>query len=146
MELDQDLKLVIAIARTHRAFFEKVTADFSNYNLSASEFGVLELLWHKGPQPIQFVASKILVTSGTITYVIDKLVKRNLVTRRHCDKDKRIFYAELTDEGKSLIGEIFPLHHAFIQSILMDFPAEDKKAMLLMLRKFYTHLTEESHV
>ncbi len=143
MDLDDDLKLVIAIARTHRAFFEIVASDFDHYDLTASEFGVLELLWHKGPQPIQQVASKILVTSGTVTYVIDKLVKRQLVTRRHCEKDKRVFYAELTPLGRERISDIFPKHHAFIINTLKQFPAEDKKAMLQMLRKLYNFLLED---
>ena len=50
--------------------------------LNTSEFGVLELLYNKGPHPLQQIGGKILVTSGTITYVIDKLAQKGLLIRR----------------------------------------------------------------
>lgn len=114
---DVNLKLVIVTARSYNAIFSKIEKKVKEYGLSISEFGVLEMLLHKGEQPVQKIAEKILVTSGTITYVIDKLQKKELVYRKKCEKDKRIFYVCLTEKGKTLISDIFIKHKNFLDDL-----------------------------
>lgn len=64
------------------------------------------MLWNdsfilaKGSHPIQQIGDKILITSGTMTCVLDKLEKKGLIDRRPCDKDRRIIYAEITEAGE----------------------------------------------
>ncbi len=81
-----NLKLVIALARTNNTLFSKIEKSLTPYALSVSEFGVLEFLYHKGKQPVQQIAEKILVTSGTITYIIDKLTQKGFVSRQQCQE------------------------------------------------------------
>jgi MarR family 2-MHQ and catechol resistance regulon transcriptional repressor len=107
---DINLKLVIASARSYNAIFSRIEKQVQENGLNISEFGVLEMLLNKGEQPVQKIAEKILVTSGTITYVIDKLQKKELVYRRNCEKDKRIYYICLTPKGEALISEVFKKH------------------------------------
>lgn len=132
---DVNLKLVIAMARTYDDLFFQIEKNVQEFGLNISEFGVLEMLYHKGDQPVQKVAEKILVTSGTITYVINKLEKKNLVIRRKCDKDKRVFYVSLTEEGKELIHNIFPKHKDFINNLFKDLDEENKMQLLENLIK-----------
>ncbi len=117
-----DLKLIIAMARSYNQLFSTLERHFQEMGLNGSEFGVLECLYHKGEQPVQKVAEKILVTSGTITYVIDKLQKKGLVVRKRCDKDKRIYYVHLTDEGYSLMCQLFPKHEAYLEELFSELP------------------------
>lgn len=112
-----NFKLVIATARLYNSMFSRIEKNVQGFGLSISEFGVLEMLYHKGEQPIQKIAEKILVTSGTITYVINQLQKRELVYRRNCTKDKRIFYVCLTEKGEKLIAEVFPLHKEYLNHL-----------------------------
>ncbi|WP_422487361.1 MarR family winged helix-turn-helix transcriptional regulator [Gudongella sp. DL1XJH-153] len=125
-----NLKLVIAIARTHSVLFGKIEKSLKNHNMSISEFGVLEFLYHKGRQPVQQVAEKILVTSGTITYVLDKLTEKGLVYREKCPQDKRKFYVDLTEDGKSLIREIFPQHEIFLEKLFNKVDQKTKEEMI----------------
>jgi MarR family 2-MHQ and catechol resistance regulon transcriptional repressor len=125
-----NLKLIIAMARTYNDLFLKIEKNVKEYGLTISEFGVLEMLLHKGEQPVQKVAEKILVTSGTITYVIDKLQKNNLVQRKKCDRDKRVFYLSLTRSGEELIREIFPKHKRFLDELLVNMDEGFKKDLI----------------
>lgn len=73
--IKQSLKLYIVLSRANKAINE-VTNDFFQQNgLNPTEFAVLELLYHKGKQPLQQIGNKILLASGSITYVVDKLEK-----------------------------------------------------------------------
>lgn len=125
-----NLKLVIAMARTYNDLFFQIEKNVQEFGLNISEFGVLEMLYHKGDQPVQKVAEKILVTSGTITYVINKLEKKELVVRRKCDKDKRVYYVSLTEKGNDFIANIFPKHRDFIDNLFKDLNEDDKKQLL----------------
>lgn len=131
-----NLKLVIAMARAYDNLFTKIEKNVQEYNLNMSEFGVLELLLHKGDQPVQKIAEKILVTSGTMTYVIDKLQKNGLVSRRRCEKDKRITYISLTNKGQVLISEIFPKHKIFLEELFGKLSEESKVELVKGLIEF----------
>ena len=132
--MSQDsLKLVIALARAHTALFSRIEKNVQQFGLSTSEFGVLELLYHNGDQAVQTVAEKILVTSGTVTYVIDKLQKKGLVVRRQCETDRRVFYVTLTDTGSKLIADIFPQHEQFLDDLFQGIAADDKQRLIRQL-------------
>jgi len=127
---NKNLKLLIALARTHRAVFDQLEKNIKSFDLNLSEFGVLEMLLHKGETPVQHIAEKILVTSGTITYVIDKLVKKELVKRVKCEKDQRITYVSLTEEGRELISGIFPEHVNFLNELFHSVNDKTKQSLI----------------
>jgi len=139
-----NLKLVIAIARTHSALFGRVEKRLRKHDLSISEFGVLEFLFHKGRQPVQIIAEKILVTSGTITYVIDKLVKKDLVVREKCSEDKRRFYVDLTESGRILISELFPYHKKHLEELFKGLDGESKKELIDFLFRLKDSIESEN--
>jgi len=127
---DINLKFVIALARTYNSVFGEIEKNIQLYGINGSEFGVLEMLYHKGEQPVQKVADKILVTSGTITYVIDKLQKKDLVYRKNCNKDKRVFYVCLTQKGQEFISDIFPKHKEFLDNLFKYISDTEKKEIV----------------
>jgi MarR family transcriptional regulator, 2-MHQ and catechol-resistance regulon repressor len=127
---DLNLKLVIAIAKTYNKIFTRLEKNIQGFGLSISEFGVLEMLLHKGEQPVNKIAEKILVTSGTITYVIDQLSKRDLVIRERCEKDKRVFYVQLTKKGEEFIREIFPQHKEYVDKLFEELDEEKKRVII----------------
>ena len=66
------------------------------------------------------------MSSGNITYVVDKLQNKNLLFRRPSKEDRRVIYAELTEEGKRLFTQIFPQHHQVIIDILEGLEPSEK--------------------
>lgn len=132
---DINLNIVLAMARTHNSLFSKIEKSVQESGLNISEFGVLEVLYNQGDQPVQKIAEKILVTSGTITYVINKLENKNLVIRKKSEKDKRIFYVSLTKEGEELISKAFEKHKEFLNDILSGMDEDSKRSLLSNLIK-----------
>lgn len=106
----QQLKALTVLLRASQSIQEVVRKDIASYGLNMTEFGVLELLYHKGDQPIQMIGKKVLISSSSITYVVDKLEKKELVHRRACPDDRRVTFASITDAGKQLMDTIFPKH------------------------------------
>ena len=128
------LKLFVVLSRAAASVGEHARQDILRQGLSVSEFGVLELLWHKGPQPLGEVAERILLTTGSVTYVIDQLVKQGLVARRACPTDRRVIFAELTDAGRERIAAIFPAHANQIKRAVAGLSAEKQALAIDLLR------------
>ena len=118
---------------------ETVTSRVSRAMLAAdltiSQFGVLEALYHKGPMLLGEVQRKLLVTSGGITYLVDRLVAKGLVKREQCDEDRRARYAVLTPAGQSLIKRIFPGHAARIEHAMSGLTAAEQRDATQLIRK-----------
>lgn len=132
---DINLNIVLAMVRTYNGLISKIEKNVQENGLNLSEFGVLEFIYNQGPQPVQKIADKILVTSGTITYVINKLESKNLIIRKKCEKDKRIFYVSLTKEGEELISRVFKKHKEFLNDLLSEMDEESKRSLLTNLIK-----------
>lgn len=134
-EKDISLKLFVVLSRALEAINRRVKADVKNYGLNITEFAVLELLYHRGDQPIQKIGDKVLIASSSITYVVDQLEKKQYVTRRPCPNDRRITYASLTDEGRKLMDEIFPKHRDAISHIFSVLSIEEQKQLTDQLKR-----------
>jgi MarR family 2-MHQ and catechol resistance regulon transcriptional repressor len=141
-QTDRALKLWVVLSRAHAAVAAHSQADIARHGLTPAEFGVLEALHHKGPLLLGEVQKKILVTSGGVTYLVDRLVARGLVERRRCDRDRRAYYAALTPAGEALIGEIFPAHAQAVRHALAGLDEQEKDAAIRLLRTLGRHAAE----
>lgn len=128
------LKLWVVLARAHAAVTAHVTADIERHGLTPAEFGVLEALHHKGPLLLGDVQRRTLVSSGGTTFLVDRLEKRGLVERRLCATDRRARYAALTEAGRALISEIFPVHAEAVRRALSGLGSADQRRVTELLR------------
>ncbi|WP_424767653.1 MarR family winged helix-turn-helix transcriptional regulator [Paenibacillus sp. sgz302251] len=129
------LDLYIALSRASQWVNAHADRDIRRNGLNRTEFGVLELLYHKGPQPLQQIGEKVLMSSGNITYVVDKLEQKQMVRRRASTEDRRLIYAEITDQGKKFIEEAFPAHTNTIEAAVGGLTLEEKQLASELLKK-----------
>ena len=54
--------------------------------LTVTEFAILEALYHKGPLLLGDVQKKILLSSGGVTYTVDRIAEKGFVERRECEQ------------------------------------------------------------
>lgn len=141
----QSLKLYIVMSRAMKAINEQTTKFFQDNGLNPTEFAVLELLFHKGRQPLQQIGSKILLASGSITYVVDKLEKRGYLARIHCPTDRRVTYAEITDAGNAFMAELFPLHEQQMHELVSALSPDEKETAIELLKKLGLSLKNLSY-
>ncbi|MDQ0903149.1 MULTISPECIES: MarR family winged helix-turn-helix transcriptional regulator [unclassified Paenibacillus] len=132
---NDSLDLYIALSRASEWVNAHGDRDIRNYGLNRTEFGVLELLYHRGAQPIQQIGGKVLMSSGNITYVVDKLEKKEFVKRKTSSEDRRLVFAEITEKGKQFIEEVFPKHTEVIEKAVAGLTSEEKKIASQLLKK-----------
>lgn len=131
----QSLKLFIVLSRAYKALNEEINKNIQENGLNPTEFAVLELLYHKGDQPLQQIGGKILLASGSITYVVDKLEQKGYLKRVACPKDRRVTYAQISETGRSLIDKIFPNHEERIHELMSALSPEEKNDAIELVKK-----------
>lgn len=114
---------------------EQTKKDINNYNLHMSEFMVLEALYSKGKQTVRQISDAVLINSGSITYVMDKLETKGLLERIDCKEDRRVVYIQITAQGKKLMDEIFPKHQLVIEDIFSCITDQEKEVFIDLLKK-----------
>ena len=133
------LKLWVVLNRAHDAIAERAKLDVDRSELSLTEFGVMEALYHKGALSAGEVSRRVLLRSGSLTYVIDKLVERGLIGRTLCETDKRRTYLQLTIAGTALMRKIWPGHAAAIEQAMEGLTLAEKRAAARLLKKMGLH-------
>lgn len=129
------LKSFVVLMKAAKSLQERVKQDVANYDVNLSEFVVLEALYHKGQLTVQQICSKVLIASGSMTYVIDKLEKKGMLERKACPEDRRVVHVKLTEQGKSFIEKIFPKHQQLIENIFGEISEKEKEALISMLKR-----------
>lgn len=134
-DTELSLKLFVVLSKAYKEVMNVAIKDMQRHGLSATEFAVLELLYHKGKTPLQRIGEQILLTSGSITYTVDKLEAKGLLERVPCLDDRRVIYAEMTAEGKALFDRIFPEHARVITGTMSGFSLSEKQTAVELLKK-----------
>ena len=129
------LKFWVKLSRAHNAIAAHASADIARHGMTLAEFGILEALYHRGPMLLGEVQRRILVSSGGITFLVDRLVAKGLVERRQCDADKRARYAALTPKGELFVSEIFPAHANAIANAVGGLSEEELAEASSLLRQ-----------
>ena len=131
----RSLDLLIALSRASKVTLEALYEAIDSYGVNSTEFAVLELLYHKGPQPIQRVGQKILMQSGSLTYVVKQLEKKGYVQRERCATDRRVFYVSNTKQGDDFIRRVFPEHEKRVVELMSALSADEQQQLTQLLKK-----------
>lgn len=129
------LKLWVVLNRAHAAIVAHAQEDARIAGLTIGEFAVLEMLHHKGPTLLGEIQRRVLVSSGGITFLVDRLEKKGLVERQNCPSDRRARYAVLTPKGDALIRDIFPLHARRIADVMSTLTDAEQRTVTELIRR-----------
>ena len=129
------LRLLIVMTRALRAVTEPSRQHLKGWDLSPTEFGVLEALYHKGPLPLSSLAELVLITGASMTYAVKQLERRGLMGRRSSAEDQRVVFGELTDAGRALIAKVFPEHTEQIRQGMRGLSRPEKRQAAELLKK-----------
>jgi MarR family 2-MHQ and catechol resistance regulon transcriptional repressor len=100
----------IKLVRAAGSVSGRVESNLSGAGLTASQFGVLEALYHAGPLFQKELARKILKSGGNITMVVDNLERRGLARRTRDERDRRQVAVRITGKGSGLVRTYLPRH------------------------------------
>src|SRR5437870_12308107 len=97
---DSGTHLWLVMMKAHRTLERLATHSIESSEVCLSDFAVMEMLLHKGPQPVNEIGRRVELTSGAITTAVDRLQSRGLVTREAHPSDRRARIVRLQSRGK----------------------------------------------
>jgi MarR family transcriptional regulator, 2-MHQ and catechol-resistance regulon repressor len=98
----------IKLTRATETINSKIYRVLKKSGFTESQFKILDALYHLGALTQKSLGEKLLSSGGNITMVIDNLEKRALVKRKRGIDDRRLFYVQITDKGKTEIEHVMP--------------------------------------
>jgi MarR family 2-MHQ and catechol resistance regulon transcriptional repressor len=138
--------LWLVLMKAQRALEGLATQSIESLDVCLSDFGVMELLLHKGPQPVNEIGRRIALTSGAITTAVDRLEARGLVTREAHESDRRTRIVRLTARGKEQAGSVFAGHKAVMDSAASGLSKTERAMLIELLRKLGTSAGEHAQL
>src|SRR6201997_4163296 len=125
----------LVMMKAMRALTRYAAAGIEETGLGLSDFGVLEILLHKGPLPVNTIGPIVDLTPGSISIAVDRLVAKGLVSRVESAEDRRVRIVALTPRGKDLIVKAFRKHAEQLKRVFSELSPEDLRGLEMKLKK-----------
>src|SRR5260370_26650673 len=125
----------VVLWKAAHAIEQNAIRSVSSLGLGLSDFAVLEVLLHKGPQPVNIIGKKVLLTSGSITTAVDRLESRKLLRRTADPKDRRSRIVHLTETGRHLIERAFQKHAMDLEETIAVLRPAERVELVRLLKK-----------
>lgn len=127
------------LVRTYQAFAAYSEAHVRQLNLTPSQFDVIATLGSTAGMSMSDIGERTLITKGTLTGVIDRLVKKELVTRENPPGDRRTVIVRLTDQGKQQFEQAFPAHIAYLRTQFENLEPSELELLRVLLGRLRQH-------
>jgi MarR family 2-MHQ and catechol resistance regulon transcriptional repressor len=134
---DQVLALdtMIKLTRATNTLLARLARRNTHADLTESQFGTLEALYHLGPMSQSEICGKLLKSGGNTTLVVDNLEKHGLVARKRDVQDRRVVMVDLTCAGRELIASLFPNHVAAVTEEFSVLTVEEQEQLGALCKK-----------
>ena len=130
--------LWLVMMKAHRTLQRLATRSIESSEVGLSDFAVMEMLLHKGPQLVNEIGRRVELTSGAITTAVDRLESLGLVTREAHPSDRRARIVRLTTEGEKQAAKIFAGHKTVMDLAASGLSKSERATLIGLLKKLGT--------
>ena len=111
----------------------QIGSQLRHLDITSEQWGVLARLWEQDGFNQKELAEKLLKDQANTTRILDKLVNKGWVQRVDSPDDRRVYLIYLTEKGKRIFEENYPLVSQVKEKLekgLTDREIESLKAIL----------------
>src|SRR5881296_3482902 len=127
--------LWLVLMKAHRTLERLATRSIGSSEVCLTDFAVMEMLLHKGPQPVNEIGRRVELTSGAITTAVDRLESRDLVTREAHPSDRRARIVRLTARGEEQAAKVFAGHKTAMDLAASGLSKTERATLIQLLKK-----------
>ena len=133
----------LSVVRTSDQLQHRSARLLREYGLTSSQYNVLRILRGEGkPLPILEIASRTVTVVPGITGLIDRLEQAGFVNRLRCEKDRRVIYVALTDQGLATLAALDEPLLALHRKLLGHLTQAELKEVIRLLEKMREKLLD----
>lgn len=141
-KIDLALSTWVKLARAYSSFDKKSSDSIKTFGLTQPQFAVIEVIGHLGPLKVGEICTKMLVTGGNMTLVLDNIEKLGYVERVPNKDDRRAIHIQLTPAGHKLFDDVFLKHAENITRSMSILSAAEQETLGNLLKKLGTSLSK----
>lgn len=131
-----NVKLMVVFGKMAHVFQESLGKNLEELGMPYSLYPMLAHLNEVERAKTQKLGEVAVITSGTITHSVNKLIKLAYVEKIQDEQDKRIFWIQITKEGRRKFLEVHSKHMEYLDGLLEAFSEEDKLALIELIKVF----------
>ena len=134
---------LLQLLRTADALWNASRVFFAQWDLSPSQFNVLNLLsgQPEGLSQIE-LGRQLIMHRSNVTGLVDRLEARGLVARRDAAKDRRAYRVVLTAAGEKLLQRALPEYYRVAEQVWGDFPLGRTRQLATDLKTLTANLEQ----
>lgn len=125
----RSLRRIVRAIDLHSRFLE------SEYGLTGPQLVCLRAIDRHGPMSPTELARQVDLSQGTVTGIVDRLVRRQYVSRRRTSKDRRRVVLSSLPAGRDLLASAPSPLQARFASRLEQLPVENRGVIAMMLEQ-----------
>ena len=125
----------VRLMRAANAARMHASRNLGDSELTLTQFAVLEALYHLGRLSLTEIARKVLTTGGNLTMVAGNLERDGLVEREKSAEDGRVQILAITDKGRTLMDQVFPVHASAITEFMRALEPRELEQLGELCRK-----------
>jgi DNA-binding MarR family transcriptional regulator len=122
---EQFFRSIRLLAQCYQAFEQLSAAHVRSLDLTPSQFDIIATLGNTAGMSFKELGNKTLITKGTLTGVVDRLVAKGLVKRVTQAKDRRSTFVQLTRQGQSEFERVFAPHVQHCKQAFQNYGEQD---------------------
>ena len=128
---------LLSVVRTSDQLQIRFARLLREYGLtSPTQYNILRILRGEGkPLPILEIASRTITVVPGITGLIDRLERAGFVNRLRCEKDRRVIYVALTDQGTTTLAALHEPLVALHRKLMGHLSQGELKELIRLLEK-----------
>ena len=109
-------------------------------NITSPQFTALQILIRNGDLTIGELSKKMALACSTITDLVDRMEKTELVVRKRDENDKRVVIVEALPKGHEILEKVLDKRREFIKTKIANFDIEDIEVLNKGLEKLYNEI------
>ena len=136
--MDNSKKIILNILYTHNVITENFNEILKPYDISGEQYNVLRILrGQKGnPANMCVIQERMLAKTSNTTRLVDKLLLKELVTRKVCPENRRKIEVMITQKGLDVLKELDPKVSAHEASFSKNLNADEIELLSQLLEKY----------
>ncbi len=124
-------------------YIEERNLKDKNVSLKLSEVHLLENIEKASDNTMSYIAKRCMVTQGTLTTNVKRLVAKGYVERYKDEKDGRIVRLRITDQARDILKIHDAFHETLIDKTVADLKLDQDKVLIDSLANLMEYFSEE---
>lgn len=133
-----------SLVRCYQAHDRVAEEHFRQMGVTGAQFDILVTLGNTEGLTCRELGERTLITKGTLTGVVDRLIEKGWVSREACSTDRRVVYIRLTEAGVSVFERIFQPHLDYMSQVFEGVTPETWSQLKTSCDQLSHHITREA--